>query len=421
MTKHVLLFFCIIAFSAFSIIVSCNKQQPAPPEATIDLQSKFDKFKDVKIWTESMLSEIEAFAGSVPELKLEDRRLLWDQLIKYKEGNDSIFQIPIKSKTARFYTARTPGQERKMPDNGRDDLGYSYLVVTKYGNGRMDFAVMTIQGNDEFIRRSGNNLSGYNYRNVKSDFSGFVLFHTWTGLFLNGWQYSNGRVTGKITAPSGSSAGRRLECTTVTLDWYCQVCKDWYTNGTYTHTQCGDWYYCGPAAEMFFCVDFEEPGDPSSGGSGTPPAGSYLSPWKGAAGASYLCEANSIPMVKVGNSWTGQIDYVRPRFVYEHVDPTKRRDYPLSQGQMCITIPYASNAAFASELFRTAHNQAIDITIDRLNQYGEFATATMAQNFFREEVEELLKLWHPRAAVTWGGPCQGGVPRTEAKYGSACN
>jgi hypothetical protein len=400
---------------ALTMVLSCNKRSDSLPVKHDMVQTSTEKMNKVKARFNSLIAKIEKIA---PEQIREERELLWSKAIAYKLDGYTVYQVPIRSKKGRVYAVRDKFAQAKKPENGLLALGYKYAVIRVYDDVKLDFAIMTIQATESYLKENGNSLEGNSYKKMKPDFSGLVLFHNWNNELIVGWEYTSGKVSKRLGEKFSNPLGRIVECTTVTVDWYCQECNDWYTNGTYSHTQCSQWYYCGPAAEMFFCTIEVEAGDPP--GSGSP--GGFVYGWTGGAGTAHLCQANVIAMNMVGNAYVGQLSALMPRFVHLSTSPSQLRDYELNFPIVCISIPKYGllNAGMASEVFRIAHNNAVTSTIGILNASGPNLTSIQVQEIFKTEVTEWLSMYHPQASIAFG-PCFGTIPVTQAKYGGACN
>ncbi|WP_346315937.1 hypothetical protein [Chitinophaga sp. YIM B06452] len=358
--------------------------------------------------------------------KITGRRekILWEQAIVYRLQNSTVYQMPVASTNPRVYNIRLKNSPLQRIDEIQKQVGHNFIIFNRFDNGGFELLRMTVQPDERYTLGQSTNEK-FKYRKMDTAFSGMVFYHSIKDEFMGGWQFERGKAIKKVRYIEHDPNGKIVTCTNVTIDYYCQTCNDYYTNGVYTGSSCGGWTYCGPAGELFFCTVEEEPGDPSGGG------GPTLGPigWRGWAAGSNLCgNINYFPMAKVGNSWTGQINFVRPRFVFESTSWVDRRDIPLSFANVCVTLPEYGlfNSSMASEAFRLLHNSAIEETLLRLSLLPQPPPPTplidaIVRETFQETFDELMRNFNPKARIT-SGPCIGtGIPQSEPVYGGNCN
>ena len=88
---------------------------------------------------------------------------------------------------------------------------------------------MTMFGDGHYLESKGFIIAGNRYGKWGNDFSGYVLYHNMDGLFVNGWQFADGKATHAISATDPDAPpGLKLKSTT------CQTVNiwEWYQDCT---------------------------------------------------------------------------------------------------------------------------------------------------------------------------------------------
>lgn len=144
--------------------------------------------------------------------------------------------------------------------------------------------LMTIIGSKRYMESHDFQLWGVSYRNIPEDFSGMILYHTLSGVFVNGWYVEEGwnfNTCNPISAEDAILLSRSgSNCYTVESSY---VAVDCVTNNGYntyegsdelffwTNTQCGEPYR---VIETYQVCDDEAEDDSGSGGGGISTGGS---------------------------------------------------------------------------------------------------------------------------------------------------
>ena len=123
-----------------------------------------------------------------------------------------------------------------------DNTGYitslTRLVVLKYRKtGEMVSFLMTIVGDKEYLETKHYEMWDNTYLTKDKNFSGLVLFHSTEGAFVNGWRYTNGKVTHTVNVNFDEGFGISLksgyyDCTGYPVIGWFQDCTNYgYTVG----------------------------------------------------------------------------------------------------------------------------------------------------------------------------------------------
>jgi hypothetical protein len=157
----------------------------------------------------------------------------------------------------------------KATDNSGYITSLTRLVVMKYRkSGEMVSFLMTIVGDKEYLETKCFEMWDNTYLTKDKDFSGLALFHSTDGVFVNGWRYTNGKVTHTVDVNFEEGYGISLKsgyynCSSYPVYGWFQNCTDYYTVGevdghvvsiTYTGSSCGAPYmdYAGTSIQCTY-------------------------------------------------------------------------------------------------------------------------------------------------------------------------
>lgn len=89
------------------------------------------------------------------------------------------------------------------------------VVIKDLQSGKVCSFFMIFVGTYDYLKRT-KNMGKNSYFQRESDFEGKVLFYSPKGGLINGWQYENGKITGRISPKSSESSislrGGYLDC-----------------------------------------------------------------------------------------------------------------------------------------------------------------------------------------------------------------
>jgi hypothetical protein len=108
------------------------------------------------------------------------------------------------------------------------------VIVKDRKTKKMESFLMTIVGDKNYLERKSFSLRQNSYLHHDKDFSGQILFHNLSGKFVNGWKYSEGKVTHTIKLNECSDFPVQLKngilsCTTI---YYYSI--DFWVTSYYT-------------------------------------------------------------------------------------------------------------------------------------------------------------------------------------------
>ncbi|WP_295121378.1 hypothetical protein [uncultured Chitinophaga sp.] len=413
--KKVFLYTSCFVLLAITIILSCRK---ADTPARID-----NDLAAIQSWFITEIRNNHAGDEQVLAASGQSRKILWDKAIYFKDGEDEVFQIPYKTKSAKTFSFTDGSSQPRIPLSLKEENSVRYLIITKRENGLTDFALMTVLPTKQYNTSVKGDLAGNNYRNLKKEFAGHVLFHDWKGTFKNGWVYNNGSVVEEVRDARWDKYDQHARttstCTTTTIYEVCQTCTEWtFSNGEYSYSNCTEPFVCGSTSSTTCTVDETAPN--GGGGSGT-----YTS-WYGVTDYATLCGSNVFAFKYIAGpngAYVGNLTGFNSRFAKWGQGTANPTVIYVPITTLCVTIvPGASQLTErgASEAFRKAFNHVYNETVDALNA-GMPASVTGVRLFMIETVESYIQAAYPGSSVI-GAACQGtAIPTTAAKYQTDCN
>ncbi len=233
----------VLALLLSFILVRCAKQEQSAREPRTFLDS-------AKAW----------FAAQRQTLP-QGGKPTWEQAkIITKMNGRRYVEVPIS------FTNPLQGKIRTSFKNSRKVKSealssYSNLLIYLNEKGTMTGTIMKVIDD----AGSGSNTSKVSMAGIRTGFSGIIYYTNLKGGIFEGYYYSFGKATRKFRNPTLRTAGtERIDCTTITIDYYQQVCY-----GNY----CGEWEYTHSSTTTV-CVYTNEgpsdqpydPNDPGGGG-----------------------------------------------------------------------------------------------------------------------------------------------------------
>ncbi len=113
---------------------------------------------------------------------------------------------------------------------------------------------MSIVGSKAYHANNEVKLGNNNYLQREKNFSGYIMYHDFTGKYVNGWVYKNGKIKGTLSKQTGDDLKTELKmavaCSTYEITTYYEQCTLWYkdSNGDgkrqsdeYTNTTCKEY------------------------------------------------------------------------------------------------------------------------------------------------------------------------------------
>lgn len=146
---------------------------------------------------------------------------VWSEAKNYKRGDSIISEIPITNGNIVF--SKNPIDPKSFDYSKAGSVTSLLFIKT---DSTVRGVLMTIIGDETYLRGNTQKLKNNSFRQKEKDFSGDVLYHTTHGLFINGFRYYNGIVVGiisQIEAPKFNTK-KKFQLNT-TKDYLCETYK----------------------------------------------------------------------------------------------------------------------------------------------------------------------------------------------------
>lgn len=190
----------MLFLSVFStgIISSCQDELVSENERFMDDQSCLER---VKVWyaeqkqgEEVMLSSLARSGGEL----LFYTEPSWNYFCESENENCLAIDVALTDRIALDFVLESNKKKYEETGEHRYRRSYSRLVIlTSKATGSKTGFIMTLLPSVKYVERNNqveNNL--YLYRDPNYD--GMVFYHDLNGLFVNGWRYERGEVTGRV-------------------------------------------------------------------------------------------------------------------------------------------------------------------------------------------------------------------------------
>jgi hypothetical protein len=173
----------------------------------------------------------------------------WDYTVAKEDEKYQAIEIPVTF-TNRFFLAASTENAVFSSKNVT-----KYLVLKDKKTGEVSSALMNVVGETDIKE------SDFHYAEVPANFSGQIFYsNAETAALINGWKYTNGKITGTITA------GRQIEaaqpnCQDIEMGVYSTTC--YYSSG-------GSQQYCDAAVLIYVYTISTCTGGTGGGGASSP-------------------------------------------------------------------------------------------------------------------------------------------------------
>lgn len=217
MKKHILKIgwiFIILAVVFFACQQELFEKEGTEPALTV---------KEAQAWFESSQPEFLLLKSGNKEKKTKVAKPEWKGAFATKNDNFEIVETHIVTNGGFGFATESAYDQWKATNNPGYMTSLTRLVVMKYRkSGEMVSFLMTIVGDKEYLETKQFKMWGNTYLTKDKDFSGLVLFHSPAGEFVNGWRFTNGKVTHTVNVNFENGFGVSLksgyyQCTTYNI------------------------------------------------------------------------------------------------------------------------------------------------------------------------------------------------------------
>jgi hypothetical protein len=235
----------VLTVFATVVAISCKK------ESSNLTQSCPLTVERAKTWYEGQRVEPVIMLKSAKVGNTKDCTPKWEEAIVSSNEDYEVVEVPLNSQT-RFGFCTKESIELGIKNNDPGFLNSnSQLIVQKNKRtGIKECYIMTIFGDTDYHIAKKHQLGNNSYLKKDKDFSGYVLFHNVNGVFVNGWQYKEGKVIGSMTLNSPNQSSFNLKVAQAITDCYeTTVYQNYdvtwgsiylysYSEDLYTYTTC---------------------------------------------------------------------------------------------------------------------------------------------------------------------------------------
>ncbi|NPA37351.1 MAG: hypothetical protein GXO47_10935 [Chlorobi bacterium] len=186
--------------------------------------------KEARDWFESYQPEIIELKSGRNSKNKKYIKPNWHKTIKSSNKYVEVVETRILSQKPFGFAYEDAFNEWIETGNYGYITSMSKIVVMRYKKtGEMVSFIMTFVGDKKYLKEKDFHLWANMYTKKDKDFNGLVLYHSLKGEFINGWRFTNGEVTHKVTLDFDIGTEVRLkdmilECTDVAVYAWSQDC-----------------------------------------------------------------------------------------------------------------------------------------------------------------------------------------------------
>jgi hypothetical protein len=198
----------------------------------------------------------ELYAAQIPEV-IQTRTVADGPAIRVKpewkyvtvHKNSEYMAVEVAIKTEYEYYFMTP--EAKNLAVNQKDRRYKQsqtrmVFATNQKTQKTDIFMMTIVPDVSYLEQTDfKPFRKISYLKKENNFSGFIFYQNMEGNFVNGWKYTDGAVTHRMTVTDGKKPEVDILptrsdnwCTAYFLELEIETCASWTVNGEYGGTDC---------------------------------------------------------------------------------------------------------------------------------------------------------------------------------------
>jgi|GEM_PF-2420757 len=235
-------------------------------------------------------------------------------------------QIPLQFDQNTKRWATYPKKTSDKTQNGsRDVLPDPQLIIFKNDQGKFVYQVMELIPDQQYY------LDHQGFTS-KEDYSGLLMLKNWTGKLEDGFQYENGKVTGRIKLPSQNTRTQYTVCENYITYYFTASCNEmgiFTVHGTRVTVRAGEPANPGPVVfgEDYYCTSWmpngtdhfsicRETGGGDTGGGGGPDPNSGLTALRE---LSINSKALFGPCPGLTDNWRNLISFKPPQIVKDRL------------------------------------------------------------------------------------------------------
>ena len=165
--------------------------------------------QDAKQWYETQLltksiRSQQKVKGEGMDIQIQPH-LSWEKAVL---GNDSLWtvvELPWEYLNGSLVIAKSEVKQYSESKNIQPQQILKLVIIRNRKTGKTYGFKMAIIPSLSYLLKSEKDFTSNTYLNRDSKFDGLVMFFSFSDSFVNGWRYSNGKVTGKLKLQSQNS------------------------------------------------------------------------------------------------------------------------------------------------------------------------------------------------------------------------
>jgi hypothetical protein len=221
----------VLILALFVCFNGCEKN----PAEVVTLQNNVElTIEQAKSFVENQrLSQFALKSGNLQKQTISIKAD-WGKAKSSNNDKSNVIETEILA-MGRFGFATTESMDAwKATDNEIYLYSMSRLVVIKEKKtGEMYSFIMSVVADKPYFESKKFNLWDNTYLKREKDLTGYILFHSLLGDFVNGWVYCDGQIINSVMQPENLGVPIELKSASVLEAIYAWVeeCTDWYTIG----------------------------------------------------------------------------------------------------------------------------------------------------------------------------------------------
>ena len=265
--KQIKFIVSLILLALTLIFIACEQEWFGQEEDDTSMS-----VEEARAWFENNQPEFLVLKSANPDKKTKVIQPDWKSAFKSRNDKVEVVETSVLSNGLFGFVTKESREEWLSGGDSGYLVSLTRLVVLHYKKSdRMVSFFMTIIGDKTYLGKKEFKLWDNTYLTKDKDFNGMVLFHNTEGKFINGWRYTEGKITHTLTVNFEQETGIQLksghyDCSEhIVYEWFID-CTDYYTVGeidgqivsiSYTGTSCGTPYmdYAGTSIECTYVDD----------------------------------------------------------------------------------------------------------------------------------------------------------------------
>lgn len=143
--------------------------------------------------------ETNSYSKYFPYLRKEPS---WDFYVCNQKDSMQVVEVDLTDCISQDYILKENWEAYKKYKQHKYLRSYTRYIYIRYlSSGRERAFYMTIVPTIDCVRNFSNRIYRNTYLQRNKYLSGYILYHELNGAFINGWEYKNGKITGKIVSP----------------------------------------------------------------------------------------------------------------------------------------------------------------------------------------------------------------------------